>query len=264
MNELLAGIDWNGWLSRAGVSLMRTSGLMLFLPIFGAALIPARVRVWLTLAMAVVLAPIVPPLVVAPGRAFEWGLIGLHEFTIGLGLGISARAVFAAYEMAAQLVAGQSGFSLANMVDPVTGGQTMAPALYMIMLSSVLFLSADLHHVFLHALRSSWELLPPAVAIPDTSGLDVIASRLGLRLFTIAIELAAPAMVLAFAMDLLLALVGRTMPRVPIILVGYPAKLFLALIGLGLLTIAAGTTLGKVGRTIADDAGAVLSALGAR
>ena len=101
--------------------------------------------------------------------------------------------------------------------------------------------------------------IPPKMAAPDT-----VATLFGVRVFTVAIELAAPAMIVTVAIDLVMALVGRAMPQAPILLIGYPFKMAAGLVAMGILVVTTGAMLGWIGRTVAADGATVIAALAGR
>jgi flagellar biosynthetic protein FliR len=187
-------------------------------------------------------------------------VVGVRELSAGLALGVAAKAVFAGIEVAAGIVSGQSGFALASMVDPTSGDQLLAPAIFMNLLAIAVFLAADLHHLFILGIHKSYLLLPPAVDLPAVGSLDNIVGGLGLRMFGIAAELAAPALIVTVSIDLVMVLVGKAMPQVPILFVAYPFKMAAAFVALALLTWAIGSGIGLIGRTMASDGAAVLAA----
>lgn len=262
MNEILSRVDLADWLFQFALVLTRTSGLVAFCPIFSSRLMPIRFRASIAVVFALVLLPVAPEVTLSADLG-GWPLLLARELVVGLGLGIAARAVFDGMEGAARVVAGQSGFALSSMIDPLTGGQSSTPALFQGLLATALILAADLHHLFLRGLLHSYELLPPLAALPATEGLPQAVSVMGARLFGISVELAAPALVVSFAADLVLMLVGRAMPQVPVLMVGYPLKVASGLAALVILTMATGAAIGWIGRTFAHDGAALLSALGA-
>lgn len=261
MIEALSQADFAGLATHYGIVLLRVTGIFLFLPIFGSQLIPTRLRMGIAAVMAFVFFPIAPPLDVPPTDVGAWTVVGLRELSVGLALGMTARAIFAGVESAAGLVAGQSGFALASMVDPNSGDQSISPILFVTMLHIAVFVTADLHHVFIVGIERSYELLPPAIALPDTSGIQAAVGLMGMRLFTVAVELAAPALIVTVAMDIVMVLVGKAMPQVPILIVGYPFKMIAGLIAIGILAVGIGGAIQWIGRTIAADGAAVLHAL---
>jgi flagellar biosynthetic protein FliR len=264
MTEALAAIDFSGWMARYGVVLLRVTGLFVFLPIFGSDVLPIRIRLELAAVLALAFLPLAPGLAAPPADLAGWVLVGVHELSAGLGLGLAARMVFAGMEGAAGLVAGQSGFALASMVDPASGDQGLAPGIFQNLLAIALFLAADLHHLLIRGFLASYDVLPPAAALPSFALWDQGAIALGTRMFEVTVQLAAPALIVTVAVDLVLGLVGRAMQQIPIILVGYPFKLAAGLVAMAVLASATGSAMGWIGRTVASDGAAVLASLAGR
>jgi flagellar biosynthetic protein FliR len=264
MTEFLGRVDLAGLGLHYGVVLVRVLGLFLFVPIFGSELLPVRVRAACAAVLALAFFPLVPRIDLPAGDMGGWVLVVSRELMVGLGLGVSARMIFAGIESAAALIAAQSGFAMANMIDPTSGDQALAPSLFQNLLALALLLAADLHHLFIRAIAGSYELIPPAAALPSLDTLDQFVGHAGTRLFTVAVTLAAPALVITFMVDLVMGLVGRAMPQVPILIVGYPAKLAVGLVAMALLATTTGAAVGWIGRTLATDGAAVLAALAGR
>jgi flagellar biosynthetic protein FliR len=262
MTELLARYDPAAWGGHYAMLLLRFAGMSAFMPFFGSELVPIRMRIGIAAVLAIALVPVVAPIDPAPSGITDWILVAIREFAAGAGIGIAARMIFAGVEAAAALVAGQAGFALANMVDPTSGDQGLSPAVFQNLLFLALFLAADLHHMVIHALIESYTVLPPAAALPSFASMDVVTGLLGLRLFTLAAELAAPALIVTISVDLVAALVGRAMPQVPILLVAYPLKLAAGLVAMALLATGTGAAIGWIGRTIVADGRTVIGAMG--
>jgi flagellar biosynthetic protein FliR len=239
MIEALARIDLLSELSRFGLVLLRASGLVTFCPIFSSQLLPGRMRVAIAVTLAFVLMPLAPELSPAISGLGPWTLLAVRELSVGFGLGLAARVVF-------------------DGIEGATGNQSVAPALFQALLVTTLVLASDLHHLFLRGLARSYEILPPAAVLPATEGLADSGAVLGARLFAVAVELAAPALVITFAADLVLVLVGRAMPQMPVLLVGYPLKLVAGLLAMLILAYATGTAIRWIGRTFAADGAALL------
>ncbi|MBZ5637242.1 MAG: flagellar biosynthetic protein FliR [Acidobacteriia bacterium] len=264
MIEALARLDLGSEVSRFFLVLLRAGGLVVFCPILGADILPTRIRVGLAASLALVMLPLAPSLFAPPSDVVSWTIVAVREMAVGLGLGFAARALFAGIEGAAGLVAGHSGFAIASMVDPLTGDQGAATVLFQNLMATALFLAANLHHVFLAGLRDSYQWLPPALSLPSFAHLDQAVSLLGTRLFTVTVELAAPALVVTFAVDLVLVLVGRALPQIQILTVGYPAKMAAGIVALALLASATGSAISWIGRTFSSDGAALVAALAGR
>jgi len=264
MIQALAGGDLLGDATRFVLVLLRAGGLVVFCPILGSEILPVRVRIGIALTLAVVVMPVVPTLLSPPLDLASFAVVAVRESAVGLALGMTARVLFAGVEGAAGLVAGQSGFSLASMVDPISGESSASTVLFQNLLAVALFLAADLHHLFVRGLVDSYRLLEPAVAMPSAAGLDRAVAMLGAHVFAVAAQLAAPALVVTFAVDLVLVLVGRALPQVQILNVGYPAKMAAGIVALAVLAPATGATIGWMGRTLATDGARVVGAFAGR
>ncbi len=258
--------SWNDWVGAAplfALVTLRALGLVWVCPIFGSEMLPANVRFALAVVLALVLFPAVaaaPPITSALG----WGVAAVREGCIGMGLGLLARLLFDALEGAARLVAGQSGFALAEMVDPLTGAPSVTPALFETLLGAAVFLAGDFHHLFFWALARSYEILPAGAPLLAGAGVMEVVQRAGASMFAIAATLAAPALAVTFAVDLALVLMGRALPQVPVLLVGYPLKMAAGLVGLALLAQGTGLAISWIGREFASDALALAAAVAGR
>lgn len=264
MTEAIAGTDLAGVAMRFALVLLRTGGLVVFCPLFSSEALPGRFRAAIAGALAIGMLPVVPAFDLPADGLVGFASAAFRETALGMGFGLAARAVFAGADAAAELVAGQSGFSLGSMVDPSTGESATAPVVFQGLFVGALFLAADLHHLLLRGVAASFELAPPASFTLDPSGLDRAVGLLGARMFAIAAQLAGPALVVTFAADLILVLMGRAVPQLQILSVGYPLKMVAGLVALGALAIASGAALGALGRAAAADAVAVFSALSGR
>ena len=265
MIEALSRLDPAGEAARFVLVLLRMGGVTIFCPILGSEILPAKVRIAVALGLAASMRPIVPLPAALPGDPAAWLVLATRELSVGFVLGLAARVLLAGIEGAAGLVAGQTGFSLAAMVDPLTGEQNQAPLVFQNLLAIALFVAADLHHLFLTALRSSYDALPAMVALPAAAELPRAVMHLGARLFEIMVQLSAPALVVTVATDLALVLVGRAAPQMQLFTVGYPVKMAVGLVAMGVLASATGQAIGWMGRSFATDAAVVVGALaGAR
>ena len=231
MNSFLQNLDLLDLASRYAVGMIRIGGMMMFLPIFGIEIIPKKIRFLISAGVALVLMGILPSMPDPPTDTVTWVVVGFRELTIGFILGITAKIIFTSVEMGAGFVATQSGFAMARMMDPITGSRSMAPAFLINLTAAALFLATDLHHLFFKALYASYELL------------------------------AAPGLIIAVSMDVLLGLVGKAMARVPILIVGFPVKLMVGMVCLILVINVSAASIGKIGRTLASDTMALMHAM---
>lgn len=260
MNELFAQSYVDGAL-HVGIATLRCGALLTFAPIFSGAMIRPRFRAAIALAMALAIGPIVelPELPRLDSLAFL--ALGATEITIGALMGLVARAIFASIEAGSAIVAGQSGFGIASMVDPTSGDQSIIPATFHSLLAVALVLVLDLHHLFIEALANSYALLPIGDGLLQLGALERLPGELGTSLFLNAIQLAAPALIISIATDLAIVLVGKAMPQVPILMVAYPLKMAAGLFAMIVMSGTIAGALGWLGQLIYTDIGRLLAGL---
>ena len=98
---------------------LRVSGLVLFAPFFGSAVIPPRIKAVLVIAITAVLYPVYSPHLHAVTMA-QWPGLVASETVVGIAMGAATNAVFEGALMAGQVLSVQMGYSLVNILDPLT------------------------------------------------------------------------------------------------------------------------------------------------
>jgi flagellar biosynthesis protein FliR len=207
---------------------VRLSGLMLFAPWFGSAVIPVRIKAGLVLALTLLLFPTV-------GRGIgtyamsEWPFLVATEFLIGVGMGIATNIAFEATQLAGEVIGIQVGYSLVNILDPQTQVETKVIPLFYQCIVMLLFLCMDVHFWLLRAIGKSFLYLPPGST--HLSGLFTwtILSTGG-RLFGLGVQIAAPVLSATLVTDVLLGLLGKASPQMPLIVLGPAIKSILGIL----------------------------------
>jgi flagellar biosynthetic protein FliR len=116
------------------------------------------------------------------------------------------------------------GFSLAAAIDPSTQAQTAALGIIAQMLGLVIFMSADGHHWLLLATVHSFETVGPGGAHVSAS-LAGLFLRLSADALAVGVALAAPAIVMLLALEFALAVAGRAIPQIQVMVLGFPIKI---------------------------------------
>ena len=218
--------------------LVRTGAILSAFPILGTAMVPARVRVAVVVAISMVFGPMVmttmEPDWLTPGK-LSLGL--MSELLIGLVLGFATRLLMAAVEVAGSIMGFQIGFGVAVQLDPVTQVEVPVVASFLVILASLLFFVADGHLMMLMALGTSFSLIPPLHAAAHPQLLEH-ATTLMQQSYNLGVKLAFPIIVVTFLTYLVLGIIGRVMPQMNVLFTGFPLT-----IGLGLLVLGFGIPL---------------------
>jgi len=178
---------------------VRVAGWAQTAPVIGTPNVPARVRVGLSLLLALVLAPL---------RAQE--SVGLYaipaELALGIMAGFSTRLVLAGLESGGQLIGLLLGVGFAGLYDPAIGEESLPTRRIMYALGGLAFLAAD-------GLESAIRVL--AVAPIDGQTLEHAARSLfdgGGRVMAASLHIAAPLMVASMISNVGAALASRAAP----------------------------------------------------
>ncbi len=219
----------------------RTLPLAWSVPVFGGPALPSQLRVALGLGLAVLCAPALA-MDAPPSAATLWVLLAAREALVGVVMGFVCACMFRAAEAAGELTDVLRGANLASTLVPAGERRTSPLGALLLLLASVVFLEiGGIGHV-VAALGRSYEAIPLGSGLRfgershAAALLAIVASG---KLIEAAIGLAAPAMVALLLADIVLGVVGRAVPRVPLYFVGMPLK---ALLGVGAVLLGLGGT----------------------
>jgi flagellar biosynthetic protein FliR len=217
------------------LTLMRISLVLFLMPFYGGEQLPATVKG----ALCVVLAWALWPQLSFPGEMMPksmWliALMLVGEVILGLCLMLVVRVLFAAVQTGGQIIGFQMGFSMINVIDPLTGQQVVITSHFLYMTTLLTFLALDGHLYLLRGLADSFALVPPG-GILITPALHGGLMELAADMFLLAVRIAAPVMAALFLVDLALALVGRAAPQMHVLILGFPIKIAVGFFFLGIL-----------------------------
>jgi flagellar biosynthetic protein FliR len=217
---------------RFALLLVRPGMVVMIAPMLGGTYAPTRVKVALTVLLAVALAPSVA--VPMASNDVSLTLLVSREVVIGLAIAMSVRALIAAAELAGHLSGFQIGFSYAATIDPVSGVRnTVLTSLYGL-LAVLAFFAIDGHHEIIRALAISYARLPIGAGHVDGSMLTSVRNILAL-VFTVGARLAAPIIVVLLIVELAIGLIARSAPALSFMVIGYPLRLIVGLSVLALM-----------------------------
>lgn len=206
---------------------VRLTGLMLFAPFFGSVAIPSRIKAILVLALTLLLYPSVGQEIGVHALS-EWPWLVFTEFMVGVGMGIATNIVFEAAQLSGQVLGVQMGYSLVNILDPQTQVDTTVVALFYQSIVMLLFLQMDVHYWLLKAVGNSYRYVPPGTAHVSSLFTVGVVQTVG-EVFSLGIQIAAPVLAATLAADIILGLLGKASPQMPLMLMGPAVKSLLGI-----------------------------------
>lgn len=217
----------------------RVGAMLMLIPALGEASIPARMRLTFALALALVLYPIVTPLLPGlPANVFEVIVLILHEVAIGLMLGVIARLAVSGTQTAGAIIASQAGLSVAQAADPVNGGmQGALIGAFLSFLGIALIFATDLHHVAISAVHDSYAIFSARQPLMLDDAAQTVLETVSAA-FVIGVQMSAPFIVLGLVFNLGMGILSRLMPQLQVFFIAMPATVGVGLILMALLLTA--------------------------
>lgn len=229
MIELLT-LAWKDLLTFLFV-FIRIAAVFMVIPFFSADVVPRRITAIIAFFLGLVLLPVIPPLVVdlQTVSAFYLLLVTLHELFLGLSLGLAVTVIFSGAQIAGELMGYSMGFAIANTLDPMTGTEAPITANFFYILTFLLFIIMDGHHLFIKAIQQSFALVPIGDGLPRAGFfLGVVTYASGM--FTIALKMAAPIIGILLIIHVAFALIARAVPQMNVFIVSFPVTIAVGLI----------------------------------
>ena len=219
------------WLSPLIWPFFRVLAVFTSAPIFSSRAFPVRARVGLALLISIAAQPSLSgqPVISIAGPDALGALI--QQVGIGLAIGFTVRLVFAAVELAGEVVGFQMGLNFAAFFNPSLNNQSSAVATFFGQMSTFLFIVMNGHLMILMAVIKSFEAFPV-----DQNFLTAVSSlklyTLGADLFATGLWIALPMIGMLMFVNLGLGIVSRVAPQMNIYAIGFPITLTVGLIGI--------------------------------
>lgn len=216
------------WVASFILPLFRVTAVLMSMPVFGTTLVPGRVRLYLAVAITVVIAPGLPPM--PPVNALDLSALMLvaEQILIGALLGFSLQLFFQAFVVAGQIISIQMGMAFASMIDPTNGVNTAVIGQFLTMLVTLLFLAMNGHLVVFEVLTESFTTMPVGSAMLVNHFWD-IAGKLGWVLGA-AMLLVLPAITALLVVNIAFGVMTRAAPQLNIFSIGFPLTLVLGMV----------------------------------
>ncbi|MDH7481920.1 MAG: flagellar biosynthetic protein FliR [Armatimonadota bacterium] len=211
--------------------LSRTAGIFAITPLFGSNQVPLQIRIAMAVGLAIVFVPLYRLNGVLASDALQMALLIGKETLVGLVIGFVATLVLTTVQIAGEFVDMQSGFSFASMVDPVNGTHTAVVARLHYLIAGLLFFVTNAHHVMIQGLADSFSLVPIGQLVINSAVANGVMD-LFVHLFMVAIRIAMPVLSAVFLADISLALIARAVPQMNVLIVGFPLKIGVGLVGI--------------------------------
>lgn len=201
---------------------LRIGPLFAFAPPFTLLHVPARVRIVLVLAISAALLGLSPAGAHATDGGPDFVIAALGELSLGLALALALQLAFAAIGVAGRALDIQAGFGMAFLIDPTTKAHTpLIGALFTYAAAAVFFAIGGPNDV-LATLALSFEAVPLGSAYREAP-IEHLLAYFG-TVSLLALGIVGLAMLILFLIDLVIAMMSRTLPQMNVLVLGFQVK----------------------------------------
>jgi len=230
--------DLGTFLVLFGLIFARMSGAITLTPFFGGRSIPGRVKVGLAVMVSMLLFANVAPANPGPMTTILVACLLVKEMVIGITIGFLTQIVFNSIQMAGAMVDYGRGMSQATFLAPQLETNVSLLGQLQFQGALVLFLLLNGHLVFLRGLAASFQSVPLLTFPSFGAGTMPAAEQMAhytAQSLVIAMQLAAPALLALFLVDVSFGVLGRVASGLQVHTESQPVK---AIVGLAIVLLA--------------------------
>ena len=198
---------------------LRIGAMLLAVPVLSIDAVSVRIRVLLTLALTLMIYPLVDWPTIDPVSAEGLAEI-VNQILIGVLMGFFLQIVTAAVVVGGQAIANAMGLSMATMVDPGLGTVPLMSQ-FLLILATLIFLSVGGHMLVIGILLRSFETFPVGVAFIGEANFGALIEWSAM-IFLGGVLLALPVMVALLLVNIGVGVITRAAPSLNIFAVGFP------------------------------------------
>lgn len=212
--------------------LARVGPLFMLAPPFSSKMVPVRARGIVAVAFALGLAPVALHGQNVPGEILPIAGLALKEIVVGLGFALSLACLFAAFATAGSILDTTIGFSFGSLVDPITDVTSGPMVQVYSMVAIAVFIAIGGDAWVIEGLAKTYEIVP-LLKVPSLSALTAGAMAAFAGILVAALEVAAPVLLALLLTDVAFGVVSRVVPQLNVFAVGFPIKIVVGLLVVG-------------------------------
>jgi flagellar biosynthesis protein FliR len=213
--------------------LARISPLFLLAPLFSSKQVPGRVRTVLAVGLAIGLTPIVVGDQKITTDAWAYAGLIVKELLVGGAFSFTLCALFAAVGVAGTFLDYFMGLSYGSLVDPVSGNNTTVISQLYSLIGVMIFMVIGGPEWVLAGFDRTFDIVS-LTETPSISTLVAGANQAFVGIFAAALQICGPILLAMILTDAAFGVVSRVVPQLNVFGVGFPIKLILGVLLIGL------------------------------
>ena len=212
--------------------LVRVSCFVFIAPFFSMSNTPKRVRIGLSICVAVLLYQVVPRGGVSYDTLLGYSIIVMKEAVTGLLVGFAANLCSTIVTFAGHIADMEMGLSMASMMDPTTKENATITGVYYNYMVLLMLMISGMHRYLLKALAETYLLIPVnGVVLEGDSLLAAIAGFMS-DYIVIGFRICLPIFAVMIILNAVLGVLAKVSPQLNMFAVGIQMKV---LVGISIL-----------------------------
>lgn len=211
---------------------VRIGAMLMVMPIFGAQFIPKRIKIMLSVAISVVVFPLLSHTIPTPLPRLDLlhlVLLSAQQILVGAMLGIAVNIIFQAFVVAGEICAMQMGLGFASMNDPQNGVSVPTLSQFYLTIISLIFLAMNGHLMFIQAIIESFTVFPMnGFEFAELSVGSLL--QMGSWIFVGGFKIALPAIAALLMVNMSIGIITKATPQINIFAIGFPLTMLIGMI----------------------------------
>jgi len=217
------------WLGSFFWPFVRISAMMMAAPVFGARMLPVRIRILMALSISVLTVPLLPAVPAVDPISLAASSILLQQILIGVATGFIIQMVFQSLVIAGEAIANGMGLGFARMVDPANGVQVPVISQFFVVLATLLFVILNGHLLLIELIVRSFQILPIGESGLSLPAIKSVVNWAG-QMFIGGLMISLPAVTALMVVNISMGVITRAAPQLNIFAVGFPLMILLGFI----------------------------------
>lgn len=204
----------------------RIAAMIMVAPVFSTSFIPMPMRVLLSVALTVAVAPLLDAVPAVEVLSMQGVLIIVQQVLIGLTIGFLVQLIFDAVVIAGQTIAMSMGLGFAFMADPQRGVSVPIVGQFLFVMAILLYLAMDGHLMLIQVMVESFRGMPIGGDGMVRDDFWTVV-QFGSEMFSGAAQIALPPVVALQTVLIAFGVMSRAAPAMNLFAVGFPAAMML-------------------------------------
>ena len=213
----------DAWLAAFLYPLVRLLALIATAPIFGDQPTPVRVKIGLSVLLAILLGPTLSPMPSVPVGSAQGIFIIIQQIIIGSAMGFTVRLIFSAVELAGEFSGMIMGIGFASCYDPRTASNSAVISQWLGIIASLTFLTLNGHLMILALISDSFHTLPVGQMMPAQSFYTI--AKWGANIFIYGLQISLPLLAALLITNMAMGILTRAAQQLNLFAIGFPITL---------------------------------------